>query len=124
LSLQCYIGGVEQRSHSLARKTTRAGPIVLEDALAVLRAHKAELAAIGVIHAGVFGSVARGTATADSDLDVLVVLDDLKVVTIYDYCGVRLAISDLFGGRADVVERKSLRPRLKDRILAEVVDAF
>jgi len=79
---------------------------------------------MGVVHAGVFGSVARGDAGAESDLDVLVVLDDSKIVTIYDYCSVRLAISDLFGGRADVVERKSLRPRLKDRIIAEVVDAF
>jgi predicted nucleotidyltransferase len=115
---------MEQGSQSLSRKAGSAGPIGLQDALAVLRAHRSELASLGVVHAGIFGSVARGESGSESDLDVLVVLDASKVVTIYDYCGIRLAISDLFGGRADVVERKALRPRLKDRILAEVVDAF
>jgi predicted nucleotidyltransferase len=102
----------------------RRAPVALDDALRTLRAHRVALEGMGVVHAGIFGSVARGEASPESDLDVLVVLDDSKVVTIYDYCGVRLAISDLFGGKADVVERKALRPRLKDRIIAEVVDAF
>ncbi len=114
--------------NEIARKPksskAKRAPLALDDALHTLRAHRAELEGMGVIHAGIFGSVARGEAGPKSDLDVLVVLDDSKVVSIYDYCGVRLAISDLFGGKADVVERKALRPRLKDRIIAEVVDAF
>lgn len=114
--------------NEIARKSksskAKSEPLALDDALRTLRAHRAELEGMGVIHAGIFGSVARGKAGPKSDLDVLVVLDDSKVVSIYDYCGVRLAISDLFGGKADVVERKALRPRLKDRIIAEVVDAF
>jgi hypothetical protein len=114
--------------NEIARKSksskAKRAPLALDDALRTLRAHRAELEGMGVIHAGIFGSVARGEAGPKSDLDVLVVLDDSKVVSIYDYCGVRLAISDLFDGKADVVERKALRPRLKDRIIAEVVDAF
>lgn len=99
-------------------------PIALDRALSILRDHRARLSAMGIVHAGVFGSVARGEAGPKSDLDVLVDVDRSKVRSIYDYCEVRLAISDLFDGRADVVERKSLRPRLKERILAEVVGAF
>jgi uncharacterized protein len=99
-------------------------PIALDRALSILRNHRARLSAMGVIHAGVFGSVARGEAGPSSDLDVLVDVDRAIVRSIYDYCEVRLAISDLFDGRADVVERKSLRPRLEERILAEVVGAF
>jgi predicted nucleotidyltransferase len=79
---------------------------------------------MGVIHAGIFGSVARGEAGKGSDLDVLIDVDRTMVRSIFDYCEVRLAIADLFGGRADVVERKSLRERLRERILAEVVGAF
>jgi predicted nucleotidyltransferase len=56
----------------------------LDDALRTLRAHRAELERIGVVHAGVFGSVARGEAGPESDLDALVVLDDSKVVSVYD----------------------------------------
>ncbi|MFO0989886.1 MAG: nucleotidyltransferase domain-containing protein [Alphaproteobacteria bacterium] len=113
--------GVAERAEKWVGKER---PISLDRALSVLRMNQSRLAEMGVVHAGIFGSVARGEAGPESDLDVLVVLDDSKVVTIYDYCGVRLAISDLFGGNADVVERKALRPRLKDRIIAEVVDAF
>ena len=99
-------------------------PIALDRALSVLRHNQPRLSEMGVVHAGVFGSVARGEAGTSSDLDVLVEVDRTKVRSIYDYCEVRLAISDLFGGRADVVERRSLRDSLKERILAEVVGAF
>jgi uncharacterized protein len=96
----------------------------LDRALAKLREHRARLSAMGVVHAGIFGSLARGEAGPKSDLDVLVDVDRSKVRSIYDHCEVRLAVSDLFDGWADVVERKSLRPRLKGQILAEVVGAF
>ncbi len=113
--------GVSER----ARKWTgERRPIALDRALAILRSHRARLSEIGVLHAGVFGSVARGEARKRSDVDVLVDVDRTKVRSIYDYCDIRLAIGDLFGGRADVVERRSLRPALEQRILAEVVDAF
>jgi uncharacterized protein len=99
-------------------------PIALDRALSVLRHNQPRLSEMGVVHGGVFGSVARGEAGASSDLDVLIEVDRTKVRSIYDYCEVRLAIGDLFGGRADVVERRSLRDSLKGRILAEVVGAF
>ena len=43
-----------------------------EQAKATLRAHEPELKAIGVLSASVFGSVARGDAQPDSDVDVVV----------------------------------------------------
>jgi hypothetical protein len=99
-------------------------PLGLDRALSILRNHRAQLSDMGVLHAGVFGSVARGEGRSNSDLDVLIDVDRAKVRSIYDYCEIRLAISDLFDGRADVVERKSLRPTLAEQILAEVVGAF
>jgi predicted nucleotidyltransferase len=41
-----------------------------------LRAHETDLRQLGVAHASVFGSVARGEAGAESDIDVLVELDE------------------------------------------------
>jgi predicted nucleotidyltransferase len=99
-------------------------PTALDSAIAILRNHRERLSAMGVLHVGIFGSVARGEERPKSDVDVLVDVDRTKIRSIYDYCEVRLAIRDLFGGRADVVERQSLRPRLQQRILSEVVDAF
>jgi len=78
----------------------------------------------GVGHAAVFGSVARGESGADSDIDVLVDLDPRQPMGLFEYARVRLYISELFGGSADVVNRKTLKPLLKDAILRDAVNAF
>ena len=48
----------------------------LRSVLETLRAHEADLRGMGVSHAAVFGSVARGDAGSGSDIDVMVELDD------------------------------------------------
>ena len=106
------------------RSKARRGPIALAEALQKLRAHRGELEAIGVIHAGVFGSVARGEAHAQSDLDVVVELDDNKIRSIFDFAGVWRAISDLFPVSVDVVERDALKERMKERVETDLVNAF
>ena len=77
-----------------------------------------------VCHAAVFGSVARGESHTDSDIDVLVDLDPHRPMGLFEYARVRLYISGLLGGSADVVNRKTLRPLLKDAILRDAVNAF
>jgi uncharacterized protein len=47
----------------------------LDHLLDTLRTHESELRRLGVSHAAVFGSIARGEARVDSDIDVLVELD-------------------------------------------------
>ena len=46
-----------------------------EQVIARLRAHERELRAAGVVQLSLFGSVARGEARPDSDVDVAVKLD-------------------------------------------------
>ncbi len=66
-----------------------------------------------------FGSVPRGEACPDSDLDVLVEFEPghapgLAFITIQDQ------LSALFGGRpVDLVTPKFLNPRIRERVLAE-----
>ena len=47
-----------------------------DEAIATLKRHEAELRRLGVEHLYLFGSTARGEAGPDSDIDLLVVLDD------------------------------------------------
>ncbi len=73
----------------------------------------------GVVRASVFGSVARGEADADSDVDFLVEFE--KGRTLLDLSGLRLDLVDILGCDVDVATPKSLHPELRDQILGELV---
>jgi predicted nucleotidyltransferase len=92
--------------------------------IATLRAHRADLERMGVIHAALFGSVARGEAGPDSDIDIAVDLNDEVVRTIYDYVGVRLGIADFFSGPVDVVNRAALKTGVSESVARDLIYAF
>jgi len=96
----------------------------LGEILDTLRAHEPELRRLGVRHAAVFGSVARGQASQGSDIDVLVDLDPERPLGVFEYARLKLFMADLLGGRGDIVNRKALKPLLRDNILGESVNAF
>jgi len=98
--------------------------VALHDALEVLRTHEADLRRLGVTHAAVFGSVARGEARADSDIDVLVELDAAQPIGLFEYARLKLYIGELFNGVGDVVNRRTLKPLLRGNILHDAIDAF
>ena len=98
--------------------------VSLSQILEALQAHEAELRRLGVRHAAMFGSLARGEARPDSDIDVLVDLDPDRPMGIFEYARLKLYISELLGGVGDVVNRKTLKPLLRDAILREAVNAF
>ena len=73
----------------------------------------------GAQNVRIFGSVARGEAKEDSDIDVLV---DLEVGrSVLDLGGFLMDLQDLLGCRVDVVTTKGLRERIKNRVLKESV---
>ena len=96
----------------------------LPQVLSTLHQHEADLRSRGVCHAAVFGSVARGESRAGSDIDVLVDLDPQRPMGLFEYARVRLYIAELLGGSADVVNRKTIKPLLRDAILRDAVNAF
>ena len=73
----------------------------------------------GVVHASLFGSVARGEAGAGSDVDFLVEFERGR--SLLDLGGLRLDLRDALGRDVDVATPSSRHPRLRDRILAERV---
>lgn len=96
----------------------------LQGFLQTLREHEAELRALGVRHASIFGSLARGDAREDSDVDVLVDLDRDRFMGLFEYSRLKLHIAELLGNSVDVVNRQTLKPLVKDNILRDAVDAF
>lgn len=93
-------------------RTTIAVADIREKILPVLRRH-------GVTRAGLFGSVARGEATPESDVDILVELD--AEASLLDFIGVKLDLEDVLRQRVDLVQYDAIKPRLRDRILSEEV---
>jgi len=96
----------------------------LDDVLRTLRTHESELRHLGVSHAAVFGSVARGEATAASDIDVLVDLDPDRPMGIFAYSRLKLYVNELLDGAGDVVNRRTLKPLLRENILRDAIHAF
>lgn len=89
-----------------------------------LRGAEAALRARGVDHAALFGSMARGEAGSESDIDILVDLNPDVVRTIFDYAGVKGYIADMFDGAVDVVDREGLKPHVRPSAVADAVYAF
>jgi len=73
----------------------------------------------GARNVRIFGSVARGQAGAQSDLDVLVDLDPGH--SLLDLGGFLMDLQELLGCKVDVVTEKGLRERIRDRVLREAV---
>jgi len=73
----------------------------------------------GAYNVRVFGSVARGEADLDSDVDFLVDLEMGR--SLLDLGGLLMDLQELLGCRVDVVTEKGLRQRIRDRVLREAV---
>jgi len=68
----------------------------------------------------VFGSVALGAATDDSDVDFLVDLAPNR--SLFDLGGLLMDLQDLLQRNVDVVTERGLRRRVAERVLADAVE--
>jgi predicted nucleotidyltransferase len=71
----------------------------------------------GASNVRVFGSVARGEADSESDIDLLVNMEPGR--SLLDLCGLLIDLEDLLGCKVDVVTEKGLRDRIRERVLKE-----
>ena len=73
----------------------------------------------GATRAALFGSVGRGEAREDSDIDILVDLPRGK--SLFDFVGIKLKLEEVLGRKVDLVEYSTIKPRLKPYILGNQV---
>jgi len=73
----------------------------------------------GASNVRVFGSIARGEADAESDIDLLVDLEPGR--SLFDLGGLLMDLQDLLGHKVDVVTEKGLRERIREHVLKEAL---
>lgn len=86
--------------------------VIAKKILPILRRREVKRAAI-------FGSVVRGEARRDSDIDLLVEFKGRK--SLLDLAGLKIDLEDALGKTVDVITYNSLHHLLKDEILSEQV---
>jgi predicted nucleotidyltransferase len=86
----------------------------------ILRKHSAELRErYGIASLSVFGSVVRGEARENSDVDILAVFE--RPIGMLALCSAENYLISLLGVEVDLIPREDVRPELMERVYAEAV---
>ncbi len=93
------------------------------ETLRLLKSKRDEILRIAAKHGAsnvrVFGSVARGEAGPESDVDILVDLE--KGRSLLDHAALLVDLEELLGLRVDVVTERGLRERIRQRVAREAI---
>lgn len=95
-----------------------------DSAIRTLKAHEAELRALGVKRLSLFGSLARGEAGPESDVDLAVILDPDQKIGLFRYIELRDHLADMLGRAVDMVSEPARKARLQARIDQDRVHVF
>jgi len=88
--------------------------------LRILRKQRLELASqYHVASLSLFGSVARDEASPDSDVDLLVEFSE--PVGLFQFVDLQQKLESLLGSKVDLGTPRSLKPRIKERVLQEAI---
>lgn len=96
-------------------------PLDRQQVINRLNAHRDRLDEFAVKTLFLFGSVARGEATAESDVDFLV--EFARPVGLFTLLGLKAYLEELLGCSVDVGTPSSLRPHLRETVLKEAIRA-
>lgn len=95
-----------------------------ERIIATLRAHEAELRQAGIRHLSLFGSVARGDAHNDSDVDLAVELDPEARIGLFALGALERRLVEIVGRRVDLLPEPVEKPRLRANLDRDRQRAF
>jgi predicted nucleotidyltransferase len=95
--------------------TTTASELA-EHVIATLRAHEAELRQAGIRRLSLFGSVARGDAKADSDVDLAAELDPEAGIGLFALGALERRLAELVGRKVDLLPEPVEKQRLRANI--------
>jgi hypothetical protein len=92
--------------------------------IARLREHEGELRAAGLIHVRVFGSTARGEASGESDVDLLVDFDPSAKQSLVMVGSLQSRLSDILEVKVDLSSSDWMREPVRTAAAQEAILAF
>jgi predicted nucleotidyltransferase len=92
--------------------------------IAKLREYEPELRAAGIMRISLFGSVARGDESSESDVDLMAEFDPAKQFSLLDMVGLENRLADILGVPVDLTPARALKDRVRERVTREAVLAF
>jgi uncharacterized protein len=99
-----------------------------DDVIAALRAMREDLKPLGVRHVSVFGSVARGEAGVNSDIDLALDVDPAAIPDGFAFIGyvedLKRLLAKRLGTDVDVVLLPAERPQLQETLRREAIPAY
>jgi predicted nucleotidyltransferase len=96
----------------------------VSEVLEILRTAAPHLSELGVKHISLFGSTARGTQRSDSDIDLLLDLDEQRKIDLLDYAGIIAEIQKLVPQRLDTALRSTLKPHVVRNAARDEIQVF
>ena len=94
---------------------------LLDQALQAIRRRRDLARSLGFDLVGVVGSVARGEASASSDIDVAYTV--IGRASLLDLAGLHLELGDELGRKVDLVDISRVRPRMARELERDLVRA-
>jgi uncharacterized protein len=95
-----------------------------QDIIGRLRENELALRERGVVHAALFGSLARGDDRPDSDIDIMIEIAPQADIGLFEYVGIKHYIEDLLGSRVDIANRDYLKPQVRPHAERDAIYAF
>ena len=89
-----------------------------------LRRHEPELRAAGIVHLRLFGSVARGEETTQSDIDLMADLDRSMRLSLIGMAHLENRLSDLLGAKVELSPAEAMKETVRVRAMREAIHAF
>jgi hypothetical protein len=111
----------------MAAKTTTLDPALAERerVLRILREREPELRARGVVRLRLFGSIARGEARSESDVDLIAEIDRSGKFSLIDHVGLEQDLADVLGRPVEISTAPwKMRPRMLARVEADAIEVF
>jgi predicted nucleotidyltransferase len=114
---------VQQAIESYLHEHDRVPPD-LGNVIATVRQHADELRKLGIEHVYVFGSLLRGEASAQSDVDLAIDVAPDADLSLLDLVGLRQRAQDLLGWPVDLVERRMLKRHVRPEVEGQAIQIF